>query len=147
MGQKFFALTSAARRVAFECDFDLSFAASRDKSPRLLSKRVEKREGGEDGSTSFSSTSTCTCVSISAAQVASRQGGSSSISRRPLVADHWFPACHFLSPSLSLFPSLSLLQVGDVHKRILKFMKQQQPQRWQQQQRAASESAATKRTF
>lgn len=66
---------------------------------------------------------------------------------RPLVADHWFPACHFLSPSLSLFPSLSLLQVGDVHKRILKFMKQQQqPQRWQQQ-RAASESAATKRTF
>lgn len=44
MGQKFFALTSAARRVAFECDFDLSFAASRDKSPRLLSKRVAKTE-------------------------------------------------------------------------------------------------------
>lgn len=34
MEQKFFALTSAARRVAFECDFDLSFAAARDKSPR-----------------------------------------------------------------------------------------------------------------
>lgn len=49
MGQKFFALTSAARRVAFECDFDLSFAASRDKSPRLLSKRVEKREGEREG--------------------------------------------------------------------------------------------------
>lgn len=149
MGQKFFALTSAARRVAFECDFDLSFAASRDKSPRLLSKRVEKsekeRERGEDGSTSFSSTSTCTCVSISAAQVPSRQESSSSISRRLA------PTCRrslvsCLPLSISLFPSLSLLQVGDVHKRILKFMKQQQPQRWQQQ-RAASESAATKRTF
>lgn len=64
---------------------------------------------------------------------------------RPLVADHWFPACHLLSRSSLLLP---LLQVGDVHKRILKFMKQQQPQqRWQQLQRAASESAATKRTF
>lgn len=33
LGQKFFALTSAARRVAFECDFDLSLAASQQKPP------------------------------------------------------------------------------------------------------------------
>lgn len=113
MGQKFFALTSAARRVAFECDFDLSFAASRDKSPRLLSKRVEKREGeterGEDGSTSFSSTSTCTCVSISAAQVPSRQGSSSSISRRLApTCRRSLVSCLPLSISLTLSLSLTL---------------------------------------
>lgn len=42
--QKFFALTSAARRVAFECDFDLSFAAARDKSPRPLSWKRGRSE-------------------------------------------------------------------------------------------------------
>lgn len=153
MGQKFFALTSAARRVAFECDFDLSFAASRDKSPRLLSKRVVKteRERGRWEDKFFFNFDLhlrfhfrCT----SAKQAAGKGAAVPSVAAwRPLVADHWFPACLFLSPSLSLFPSLSLLQVGDVHKRILKFMKQQQPQQRWQQQRAASESAATKRTF
>lgn len=153
VGQKFFALTSAARRVAFECDFDLSFAASRDKSPRLLSKGVKPIESGrwEEGKHKFFFNFDlhlrfhfrCTIAKHAGGQASRRQ----QLHQSPLGA-HLSPIIGFLPATFSLslflsFDSLALLQVGDVHKRILKFMKQQR----QRQQRAASESAATKRTF
>lgn len=108
MGQKFFALTSAARRVAFECDFDLSFAASRDKSPRLLSRREETREReGKMGAHVFLQLRLALAFPFPLHKCqASGQGkgaaAPSVAAWRPLVADHWFPACHLLSLSLPL---------------------------------------------
>lgn len=108
MGQKFFALTSAARRVAFECDFDLSFAASRDKSPRLLSKRVEKRErerGRWEHKFFFNFD---LHLRFHFRCTSAKQAREQQFHQSPLGA-HLSPIIGFLPATCSLFPSHSLL--------------------------------------